>query len=144
MGRSAGRIENDSRDAIIFLSLFPGAASDSPAVSGSPSLWGSEDPRGMLVTTRRDLVALLSIGPRSVSSLARELGLTRSGIEDHLAHALRSARAAGSRIVVVPARCKACGFLFDESKLVKPGRCPVCRGTRVYEPQIGIEPSTGE
>ena len=86
-------------------------------------------------------MALLSSGPQSVSSLARALGLTRSEIEDHLTHALRSARAAGSRIRVLPARCKACGFVFDERKLVKPGRCPACHGTRVYEPQIGIEPS---
>jgi predicted Zn-ribbon and HTH transcriptional regulator len=73
-----------------------------------------------------------------VSALARALGLTRADAEDDLRHALRSARAAGHPIEVVPARCRGCGFTFDEEKLSKPGKCPACRGTRLYEPQISI------
>jgi predicted Zn-ribbon and HTH transcriptional regulator len=83
----------------------------------------------------------LSDQPRSVSSLARELTLPRADIEDNLHHMIRSARAAGHRIVVVPARCKSCGFTFDEGKLTKPGRCPACRESRIFEPQIGVERS---
>ena len=75
-----------------------------------------------------------------MSSLARELGLDRRDAEDDLRHAIRSARAAGHRVVVEPARCKQCGFLFDEDKLSKPGKCPSCRGTRIFEAQIRIEP----
>jgi transcriptional regulator len=56
---------------------------------------------------------------------------------------IRSARAAGHRIVVIPARCKTCGFLFDEDRLTKPGKCPSCRGSRIFEPQIAVE-SKGE
>jgi transcriptional regulator len=86
---------------------------------------------------RRDLAALLTTQPRSVSSIARELGLKRADVEDDLRHALRSARAAGHH-VVVPAKCRTCGFTFSEEKLTKPGRCPACKGSRLYEPQIGI------
>jgi predicted Zn-ribbon and HTH transcriptional regulator len=91
------------------------------------------------MTLRKDLLAHLSHEPRSVSRLAREIGLPRGDIEDALRHMLRSARAAGYRIVVVPARCRACGFTFDEDKLTRPGRCPVCRQSRIFEPQIGVE-----
>jgi transcriptional regulator len=90
------------------------------------------------MTVRTDLVARLSSQPRSVSSLARELGFSRGDVEEDLRHALRSARAAGHRVIVVPARCRSCGFTFDEQKLSKPGKCPSCRGTRLYEPQIFI------
>jgi predicted Zn-ribbon and HTH transcriptional regulator len=31
-------------------------------------------------------------------------------------------------------------FTFGDDKLSKPGKCPVCRGTRLYEPQILIQP----
>jgi predicted Zn-ribbon and HTH transcriptional regulator len=96
----------------------------------------------MASTVRQDLMRLLSEQPRSVSSLARALGLRRDTVEADLRHALRSARAAGARIVVVPARCRACGFTFGEDRLVKPGRCPSCRSTRVYEPQIAIRSET--
>jgi predicted Zn-ribbon and HTH transcriptional regulator len=88
---------------------------------------------------RKDLLTLLSAKPRSVSSLARALGLTRGDIEEDLRHALRSARAAGRHIVVIPASCRSCGFTFDETRLSKPSRCPICRGTRLYEAQINVE-----
>jgi predicted Zn-ribbon and HTH transcriptional regulator len=90
---------------------------------------------------RKDLLTFLTDEPRSVSWLARELGLTRSEIEEDLRHALRSAKAAGYEIGVVPARCRSCGFTCDEEKLSKPGKCPACRGTRLYEPQISIRRS---
>jgi predicted Zn-ribbon and HTH transcriptional regulator len=92
------------------------------------------------MTLRRDLVKVLSLQPRSVSSIARELGLARDDVEDHLRHAIRSAEAAGHTIIIEPARCRQCGFLFGEDKLSKPGKCPECRGTRLYEAQIRIEP----
>ena len=87
---------------------------------------------------RRQLIDLLSHEPRSASSLARELGMTRGDIEDELRHALRSARAAGHQVEVLPARCKQCDFVFSEDKLAKPSRCPACKATRLYEPMIRI------
>jgi transcriptional regulator len=93
----------------------------------------------MLVTFRRDLLTLLTNEPRSVSSLARALGFTRRDVEDDLRHLIRSARASGHTIIVEPAKCRSCGFTFSEDKLVKPGKCPACRGTRLYEAQIRIE-----
>lgn len=91
------------------------------------------------MTRRRDIVDLLTAEPRSVSSLARAMGLTRGDVEDDLRHALRSARAAGHTIVIEPARCKSCGFVFGEDRLSKPGKCPNCHGTRLFEAQVHIE-----
>src|SRR5215212_4690709 len=90
------------------------------------------------VTLRKELIAVLSSQPRSVSWLARELGMRRGDMEEDLRHALRSARAAGHQVTVIPARCRSCGFIFDDQKLSKPGKCPSCRGTRIFEPQIVI------
>jgi transcriptional regulator len=91
------------------------------------------------MTRRRHLLDLLSYEARSVSSLARELGLARRDVEDDLRHAIRSAEAQGHRIEVVPARCKACDFVFGAEKLSKPGRCPACKGSRLYEPQLRLQ-----
>jgi transcriptional regulator len=91
------------------------------------------------MTLRKHLIEVLSAEPRSVSRLARELRLPRADVEDALRHMLRSARAAGHRIVVLPARCRSCGFTFDEDKLTKPGKCPSCRGGRIFEPQISLD-----
>jgi len=90
------------------------------------------------VTLRKDLIAHLAREPRSVSRLARELGLSRADVEDALRHMIRSARASGHTVVVLPARCRGCGFVFDEDKLTKPGKCPECRQSRIFEPQISV------
>jgi predicted Zn-ribbon and HTH transcriptional regulator len=94
------------------------------------------------MTVRRTLVELLSQEPRSVSWIAREMGLRRADAEDDLRHALRSALAAGHLVEVIPARCKNCGFVFADDRLTKPGRCPSCKGSRLFEPQIRICPKT--
>ena len=88
---------------------------------------------------RRHLIDLLTYEPRSISSLAREFGSRRSELEDDLRHAIRSARAQGHQVRVIPARCKSCDFLFDEDKLSKPSRCPACKGTRLFEPMLQID-----
>jgi transcriptional regulator len=90
------------------------------------------------MTLRRLLIDLVSHEPRSISSLARELGIARGDVEDDLRHAIRSARAQGHDIQVIPARCKSCDFLFGDEKLTRPSRCPACKGTRVYEPLIRV------
>ena len=87
---------------------------------------------------RRALIDVLSHEPRSVSSIAREMGLRRGDLEDDLRHALRSARAAGHQIEIIPARCKSCDFVFGNDKLTKPSRCPACKATRLFEPLIRI------
>ena len=91
------------------------------------------------VTLRRHLHELLTQEWRSVSSLARELGLKRGDVEDDLRHMLRSAAARGDRIEILPAHCKACGFEFGPERLAKPSKCPGCKGSRIVEAMIRID-----
>ena len=91
-----------------------------------------------MATIRRQLIELLSAEPQSASALALQLGLRRGDIERDLRHAVRSAIAAGRHIAVIPARCKDCGFLFGEDRLDKPGRCPSCKGSRLFEPLLRL------
>ena len=94
------------------------------------------------MTLRKQLMDVLAREPRSVSSLARELGLPRADVEDALQHMIKSARGAGHRIVVVPARCRSCGFTFGE-RLTRPSKCPECRNSRIFEPQMGVDTTSG-
>lgn len=86
---------------------------------------------------------LLAQGPRTASSLARELKIDRPDIEAELLHVIRSAQAAGHRVAVEPARCRGCGFVFGDDRLTKPGRCPRCRQSRIFEPLIRVERAGG-
>jgi predicted Zn-ribbon and HTH transcriptional regulator len=87
---------------------------------------------------------VLAREPRSVSSLAREIGLPRADVEDALLHMIKSARAAGHRIVIVPARCRSCGFTFGDDRLTRPSKCPACRNSRIFEPQIGVDTTASD
>lgn len=87
---------------------------------------------------RRRLLELVSAGPRTASSLGRELGLDRRSMEEDLRHMIRSAVAAGHEVIVEPAKCRGCGFEFGEDKLTRPGKCPACRGSRIFEPLIRV------
>jgi hypothetical protein len=95
------------------------------------------------VAFRRELIDKLAETPRSISSVARELGLKRGEIEEDFAHLIRSARAAGHAVAIEPARCRSCGFTFAESRLAKPSKCPACRGGRILEAQISIVKKSG-
>ena len=91
------------------------------------------------MTVRQQIADMLR-QPRTISSIAHELKLTREDVEDHVKHLLRSARAADRDIRVEPARCRSCGFSFGQDKITKPGKCPECKGTHLYEPLIQIKP----
>ncbi|HEX6465082.1 MAG TPA: hypothetical protein VFZ98_11530 [Vicinamibacterales bacterium] len=90
------------------------------------------------MTVRQQIAEMLR-QPRTSSSIAHELKLTRNEVEDHLKHLLRSARAADQHVRIEPARCRSCGYTFSQDKISKPGKCPECRGTRLYEPLIQIK-----
>lgn len=94
----------------------------------------------MSATRRQHILELIGKEPRSVSSLALAMGMRRGEVADDLEHAIRSARATGARIRILPASCRSCGFTFGPEKLMKPGKCPKCRGTRILEAQISLEP----
>ena len=79
----------------------------------------------------------INIDARADATLA--LGVPRADVEDDLRHVIRTARATGYTVRLLPARCKACGFEFGEDKLGKPGKCPACRGSRIYEAQVHID-----
>jgi len=90
------------------------------------------------VTVRQQIAEMLK-QPRTASSIAHELKLTRDEVEDHLKHLLKSAKAAHQTVRVEPARCRNCGHTFSQDKIVKPGKCPECKGTHLYEPLIQIK-----
>ena len=89
--------------------------------------------------TLRQQIADMLRQPRTISSVAHELKLTRDEVEDHLKHLLKSAKAADQSVKIEPARCRSCGYTFGTDKLTKPSKCPDCKGTRLYEPLVQIK-----
>ena len=90
------------------------------------------------LTIRQTISQMLAQGPWSALELAGDLCLTRREVEEHLEHLGRSL---GRRLLVDPARCRACGFVFQgRRRLDAPGRCPACRGQRIDGPWFQVKP----
>ena len=91
---------------------------------------------------RKHLIKLLLENPMSLRQIARMEDELPDRIADDLNHLFRSLKHTEYEAVIEPARCRACGFEFSESKLNKPSKCPKCHNTWVLEPKIGIKQST--
>lgn len=97
---------------------------------------------GAARTARQQLRSLLRREELSFETLRALLGLSGRDLEDELRHVERSARGAGERLVVTPARCRACGHVFRDRAarhLHAPGRCPRCRSERIADPTFRID-----
>ena len=118
---------------------FPQSQRGGARARGNPRGARGRPQGAVMAAFRKQLLDMLAAEPRTASSLARELQLDRRTMEEDLRHMIRSARAAGHRVIVEPARCKSCGFEFGAERLSKPGRCPECRGTWLFEPLLRVE-----
>lgn len=79
-------------------------------------------------------------GPVGVREISVRAGVSERHIPEHLRHLKKSLKGQGLRLSSRPAQCLECGFIFAKRERVsKPGRCPVCRGSRVAGPQFFIE-----
>lgn len=91
------------------------------------------------------LRSALGAGPKTARELSAEVRISEKDVVAHLAHLERSLREEGARLIVEPAACLACGFVFRKrERLGRPSRCPVCRGERVASARFSVAPRTKE
>lgn len=89
---------------------------------------------------RQALLALLREAPRTAFELSRLARLPEKEVATHLEHVVRSLRHADERLVVTPARCRGCDFVFrDRRRLTRPSGCPRCRAQTVEAPRFHVE-----
>ena len=91
-------------------------------------------------TVRQQIVELLQDQDGlGVRELSQQLHITEREIYPHLEHINRSVKTKGKKLLVDPARCLQCGFIFqDRKKLSPPGHCPKCKGTHLQRPVYSI------
>lgn len=90
------------------------------------------EPEARSVTIRSALRAALLEGPLTARELSARVGIGEKEVAEHLEHLARSLRHSGERLLVEPARCLACGFVFKErTRLARPSKCPACRSQRL-------------
>jgi predicted Zn-ribbon and HTH transcriptional regulator len=91
-------------------------------------------------TVRQALMTALQEGPCSARDLSAAAGIRERDVDGHLQHIKKSIAATGLRLLMTPAECKKCGFVFSKrDRLKRPGKCPVCKGESIREPLFSIE-----
>jgi len=95
-------------------------------------------------TTRKAIIVELVEGPRSARDLSAAVRISEREVSSHLEHIRKSLLSSPRHLMLVPAECKKCGFVFAKrEKLRRPGKCPVCKGESIQEPRFVIEEKKG-
>jgi transcriptional regulator len=90
-------------------------------------------------TVRKEIIHELLERPCSSKDLSTSVHISEREVHGHLEHIRISIAAVGRHLLVTPAQCKKCGFVFAKrERLKKPGKCPVCRGQSIREPLYAI------
>ena len=92
------------------------------------------------ITPRAAIHEALLGGALTSRDLSSRTGVREKDVAVHLEHLERSLKQKGERLVIKPAECLACGFVFRErQRFTAPGSCPKCRSSRISAPAFRIE-----
>jgi hypothetical protein len=90
-------------------------------------------------TIRQSIISELggqTLSAKEISALVR---ISEKDVYAHLEHIQKAAKKHGYKLIVTPAECRKCGFVFKKrERLKKPGKCPVCHNESIKEPVFSI------
>ena len=99
-----------------------------------------EKPADRAETPRHALRQALAEQPLTAHELSARVSIREKDVAHHLEHLARSLVREGEKLVVDPAVCEDCGFVFKKrERLDSPSRCPVCKSERIRSPRFSIE-----
>jgi hypothetical protein len=90
-------------------------------------------------TVRHEIIEALKGDPLSPEEISAAVHISVREVYEHLDHIRRSLANRTHHLVIMPAVCKKCGFIFRKrEKLKKPGKCPVCRSETIEDPLFSL------
>ncbi len=90
-------------------------------------------------TIRHEIIALLKGATFAAKDISSHVKITEKEAYDHLEHIRKTLASIHGALIITPAECKKCGFIFKKrERLKKPGRCPVCHNEAIEAPLFSI------
>ncbi len=90
-------------------------------------------------TVRQAIISVLRGQVMSAREISGEVRISEKEVLTNLLNIQKTLGKGKSHLVVTPAECKKCGFVFKKrERLKKPGKCPICRGEMIKEPLFSI------
>jgi transcriptional regulator len=94
----------------------------------------------MAQTVRQMIMDILPAGLATAKDLSARVRIPEKEVLPHLEHIRKSLHQSQQRLVMDPACCRACGFIFQKrERLRKPGRCPACQYSFIDAPVFRIQ-----
>jgi predicted Zn-ribbon and HTH transcriptional regulator len=90
-------------------------------------------------TIRQQIISLLSDAEMSAREISGQVGITEKEVTEHLAHIARSVASQNKKVVIAPAICLDCEYVFkNRRRFTRPGRCPQCKKSHIQSPRFRI------
>jgi predicted Zn-ribbon and HTH transcriptional regulator len=90
-------------------------------------------------TIRQQMIVLLTEKEMSARELSQAIGIREKEVYEHLPHIARSVAVQKQKLIIQPAQCLGCGYVFkDRKRFTRPGRCPQCKQSHLDEPRYLI------
>jgi predicted Zn-ribbon and HTH transcriptional regulator len=94
----------------------------------------------MSQTVRQLIIDILPEGPATAKELSARVRIPEKDVLPHLAHIRQTLHRGQQRLVMEPACCRACGFVFHKrERFRKPGCCLSCQHRFLEEPVFRIQ-----
>lgn len=94
-------------------------------------------------TVRQGIISILEGQTLSAKEISGSVSIPEKEVYEHLEHIRMTVDARDGYLVITPAECAKCGFIFRKrERLKKPGKCPICRGESIHEPLFLIKKTT--
>lgn len=90
-------------------------------------------------TIRQYISAVLQEHTLSAKDMSTYLRISEKDVYEHLEHIRKTMNKGSYHLVVIPARCERCDFVFRKrGKLSRPGKCPMCHSSLILPPLFAI------
>ena len=92
-------------------------------------------------TIRKDMIQLLSDKELNAREISCAVGVGEKDVYVHLNHIARSVKHQRKKLIIRPAECLGCGYIFEKRKrFTCPSRCPICKNEHIQNPTYRIVP----
>ncbi|MBE9502885.1 MAG: transcriptional regulator [Proteobacteria bacterium] len=90
-------------------------------------------------TIRQQIIKLIECNPLSAREISIAVRIPEMEVYGELDHIRKKAHRSENSLMVTPAQCKKCLFIFKKrDRLKKPGRCPMCHSESISKPLFSL------
>jgi hypothetical protein len=91
-------------------------------------------------TIRKEIILLLVDKEMNAKEISSVVGIGEKEVYTHLSHIARSVKHQRKKLIIKPAECLGCGYVFEKRKrFTRPSRCPICKSEHIQNPMYRID-----